>query len=56
MGDSGSNMGKDRRDGLGSKEKEWKPATDRDETMRDISRIRQRPGIRDVPKNQWGCP
>jgi hypothetical protein len=36
-------------------ENEWKSATNR---MRrwDISRKRQRPGIKEVPKIQWECP
>ena len=35
-------------------ENEWKSATDGGEEVRAISRMRQRPGIREAPKNQWG--
>jgi hypothetical protein len=34
----------------------WKSVTDRDEEVGGISRTRQRLRIRDMPKNQWGCP
>jgi hypothetical protein len=50
---------------LDSRENEWKSATDGGEEVEGISRMRQRPRIRDVPKNQcgdlscdslhWGC-
>jgi len=49
-GASGSGVGKDRKDGH---ESEWKSATDQCEEMGVISR-RQRRGIREVLKNQWG--
>jgi hypothetical protein len=49
MGDSGSGVGKDRRDGH---ENEWKSATDQSEEVQGISRTRQRPGMRDMPKKQ----
>ena len=39
---------------LDGHENEWKSATDGGEEVRAISRMRQRPGIREAPKNQWG--
>lgn len=33
-------------------ENEWKSAIDRGEEVGGISRARQRPGIKEVPKNQ----
>jgi hypothetical protein len=40
---------------LGGYENKWKPATDRSEEVgAGISRMKLRPGIREVPKNQWG--
>jgi hypothetical protein len=40
---------------LDSHENRWKSATDRGEEVGGgISRMRQTPGIREVPKNQWG--
>ena len=38
-------------DGL---ENEWKSATDRAGEVGDTSRTIQRPGPREMPKNQWG--
>ena len=35
-------------------EYEWKTGTDW--WLLGISRKTQRPGIREAPKNQWGCP
>jgi hypothetical protein len=37
-------------------ENEWKSATDGGWGGRGTSRKGQRPGIREVPKNQWRCP
>jgi hypothetical protein len=40
-----------------SHEDEVKPSNDRGgEVGGGISRNRERPGIREAPKNQWGCP
>jgi hypothetical protein len=36
-------------------ENEWKSTTDGNREIGNISRKRQRPGIREAPKNQWGC-
>jgi hypothetical protein len=35
-------------------ENEQKSATDRGGEVCDISRKKQRPGMREAPKNQWG--
>jgi hypothetical protein len=35
-------------------ENEWKSATKGDEHVVGISRSRQRLGVREMPKNQWG--
>lgn len=48
-GGSRSGVGRDSRDGH---ENEWKSATDRD-GVPSYPRTRQRPGIREAPKNQW---
>ena len=34
-------------------ENEWKSKTDGGDEVRSISRMGQRSGIREVPKNQW---
>jgi len=49
MGDSRSGVGRDKRDGH---ENEWKSATDRGGELGGISKNRQRPGIKEAPKNQ----
>jgi hypothetical protein len=36
---------------LGGHENEWKSTTNRGEGVRDISRMRHKPGIKKVPKN-----
>jgi hypothetical protein len=41
------------RTGLDGHESEWKSATDWGEEVGCISMMRQRPGIREAPKNQW---
>ena len=46
-GDSGSGIGRDKRD-------EWKSATDGDGEVESISRTRQGPGIRGCPRINGG--
>ena len=36
--------------------KEWKSATNRGEEVGDTSRTRQRPELKEAPKNQWCDP
>ena len=55
MGVSRSGMGRDRRDGQMAMKNEWKSTTDRGEEVGGISKMRQRSGIREVPKHNLNC-